>query len=316
MLDLVDRFLLNSSKPSDDQSLTFRRINGRPSSSVIYFLPWCTSFRLAYHVGLIPLDYLACYEMPPAIVSSQPDLCVQAMLSLIADAEQLLMAHEVRGADAVIVGLSVGTFPATYLANRIGARLCSVASVDRADLAVWLSPATRIVKERAVQKGLALSDYSRALEGYHPGQNLARLAPNSVFVVGQRDPYVPPCRKDGLLQAIQDHARSAQVIELNKGHFATLTVSAGYQRAMVAAPTATPTTERGRASVEQPASIGKARACGATNHSWEPHVHHVASGPMDQEAPNPGHPTTTCAPVPNESLNVAELSGLGREDGP
>lgn len=67
MLDLVDRFLLNSSNPSDDQSLTFRRINGRPPSRVIYFLPWCTTFRLAYHVGLIPLDYLACYEMPPAI---------------------------------------------------------------------------------------------------------------------------------------------------------------------------------------------------------------------------------------------------------
>ena len=69
MLDLVDRLLLNSSKPIDDQSLTFRRIDGGTQSRVIYFLPWCTSFRLAYHVGLIPLDYLACYEMPSKLPS-------------------------------------------------------------------------------------------------------------------------------------------------------------------------------------------------------------------------------------------------------
>jgi hypothetical protein len=71
---------------------------------------------------------------------------------------------------------AAGTFPGTYLANRIGARLCSVASVHRADLAVWLSPATRVIKHRAVQKGFGLSDYSKALRGYHPGENLARIA--------------------------------------------------------------------------------------------------------------------------------------------
>jgi hypothetical protein len=234
MLDIVDRFLLNSRKPIDDQSLTFRRIDGRPQSKVIYFLPWCTSFRVAYHIGIIPLDFLACYEMPTAIVSSHPDRCAQAMLSLVTDAKHLLLEQGVRGPEAVIVGLSVGTFPATCLANSIGARLFSVASADRADLAVWLSPATRIIKQRALEKGFALSDYSRVLEGHHPGQNLAGIAPTSVFVVGQRDPYIPQRCKVGLLQAIKKHARSAQVIELNKGHFLTLTASARYQHAMLA----------------------------------------------------------------------------------
>jgi hypothetical protein len=237
MFDLVDRFLLSSSKPCDDQTLAFRRIDGRPTSKVMYFLPWCTSFRLARRVGLIPLDFLACYEMPPAIVSSEPDLCVQAMLSLVSDAERLLRHRNLRGPDAVIVGLSAGTFPGTYLANRIGARLCSVASVHRTDLAVWLSPATRVVKQRAVQKGFELSDYSRALGGYHPGENLGGVAANSVFVIGHRDLFIPQCCKDGLLQAVHDHTRSARIIELNKGHFATLAASGRYQRAMAAAET-------------------------------------------------------------------------------
>ena len=234
MLDLVDRFLLRTTKHCDDHTLAFRRIDGQPASKVIYFLPWCTSFRLAWHAGLVPLDFLACYEMPPAIVCAQPDLCAQAMLALVSDAERLLRHHNVRGPDAMIVGLSAGTFPGTYLANRIGARLCSVASVHRADLAVWLSPATRVVKQRAVQMGFELSDYSKALSGYHPGENLARIAPNSVFVIGHRDRYIPRCCKEGLLRAVHDNRGSARVIELNKGHFATLAASARYQRAMVA----------------------------------------------------------------------------------
>src|SRR5206468_9948454 len=106
------------------------------------------------------------YEMPSAIVSSEPERCVQAMLALVQDAERLLADRGV-AEDALIVGLSIGSYPATYLANRIGARLCSVASADRADVAIWESPATCIIKRRAVHKGYQLSHYSDALCGTH-----------------------------------------------------------------------------------------------------------------------------------------------------
>jgi pimeloyl-ACP methyl ester carboxylesterase len=178
----------------------------------------------------VPLDFLACYEMPTAIVSSEPTLCVQAMLGLVADAERLLQDHCVPGKEAVIVGLSVGSYPATYLANRIGARLCSVASADRANLAVWQSPATQIVKRRALQKGFRLEHYSDAMAGSHPGQNLAGIAANSLFVIGERDPYVPPTRKAALLRAIELRARKAHVVKLDAGHFKTLMVSGRHQR--------------------------------------------------------------------------------------
>ena len=163
MLDLVDLLLLRRSIPADDRKVAFRRIDGNPASSVIYFLPWCTPFAFARQAGFTPLDFLACYEKPTGIVSSEPELCVQAMLGLVSDAEQLLRDREIEARDAVIVGLSVGTYPATYLANRVGARLFSVASADRGDLAIWQSPATRIIKNRAVKKGLSLKHYSRAL---------------------------------------------------------------------------------------------------------------------------------------------------------
>src|SRR5947207_11646856 len=131
MLDIVDLLLLRRGIPADDRTLAFRRIDANPASTVIYFLPWHTPFAFARQAGFAPLDFLACYEMPPAIVSSEPKLCVEAMLGLVADAERLLVDRSVAGKEAVIIGLSVGTYPATYLANRIGARLCSVASADR-----------------------------------------------------------------------------------------------------------------------------------------------------------------------------------------
>jgi pimeloyl-ACP methyl ester carboxylesterase len=233
MFDLVDLLLLRRGIPVDDRTLAFRRIDGDQSSNVIYFLPWHTPFAFARHAGLAPLDFLACYEMPTAIVSSEPELCVQAMRGLVHDAERLL-ANLGIAKDALIVGLSVGSYPATYLANRIGARLCSVASADRGDLAIWESPATCIIKRRAVHKGYELSHYSDALRGTHPAENLAGIAgAGSVFVMGERDPYVPPRCKAGLLRAIEAHAPGAQVVRLKTGHFKTLMASGRYQRQML-----------------------------------------------------------------------------------
>jgi hypothetical protein len=232
MLDLVDLILLRRGLPADDYNLTFRRIDGSPTSKVIYFLPWHTPIALARQAGFVPLEFLACYEMPEAIVSSEPELCLQALLTLVSDAEQVFRQHRVEGTDAVIVGLSIGSYPATYLANRIGARLCSVASADRADLAIWLSPATRIIKQRAQRKGYELSHYSEALSGTHPAQNLARIASGSVFLIGQRDPFVPASCADGLRCAVAAHAPHAAVITPTVGHFRTLMLSARHQRQM------------------------------------------------------------------------------------
>src|SRR6476660_1014358 len=124
MFDLLDLWLLRRGIPTDDSTLTFRRVDGNPRSTVVYFLPWHTPFSVARHVGLIRLDYLACYEMPPAIVSSRPDLSVVALHRVVGGAEPLRAARHVRGRDAMLLGRSAGTFRAADLANRIGARLC------------------------------------------------------------------------------------------------------------------------------------------------------------------------------------------------
>ena len=218
--------------PADDRTLAFRRIDGNPASNVIYFLPWFTPFWFARRAGFAPLDFLAAYEMPPAIVSSEPAFCVQAMRGLVQDAERLLQKRKIKPEDAVIVGLSVGTYPATYLANRIGARLCSVASADRADLAIWESPATRVVKRRALKKGFRLAHYSEFLQGSHPAQNLQGSLPIASSWSGSAIPTFHPTATRDCFRPLQstyggpgDQARHRP--------FKTLTASGRYQRAML-----------------------------------------------------------------------------------
>src|SRR5262245_61726739 len=119
MLDLLDLVLLKRGLPSDDRTLAFRRIDGGGTANVIYFLPWHTPFSVCRQAGFTPLDFLACYEMPCAIVSSDPELGVKAMCRLVADAEAVLASRGVTPKKTLIVGLSVGCYPAIYLANRI-----------------------------------------------------------------------------------------------------------------------------------------------------------------------------------------------------
>jgi hypothetical protein len=233
MLDLLDLLLLKRGLPGDDRTLLFRRIDGDRNAKVIYFLPWHTPFSVCRQAGFTPLDFLACYEMPRAIVSSDPELGVKAMRLLVADAEALLAARGLAPEKALIVGLSVGTYPAIYLANRIGARLCAVAAADRGDLMLWQSPAARIVKRRAIQRGVRLWQFSQAMLGCHPVQNLAGLGRDSLFVVGARDPFIPPRRRTALLQAIERYAPATHVATVAGGHVKTLMASAHYQQAML-----------------------------------------------------------------------------------
>jgi hypothetical protein len=275
MLDLVDHLLLRRGIALDDCSLAFRRIEGNPRSKVVYFLPLQTSFSVARQAAFLPLDFLAAYEMPNAIASSEPDLCLQAMLALANDAHQLLIDHNVAAGDAVIVGLSAGSYPATYLANRIGARLCSVASADRIDLLIWESPAARIVRRRASQKGYVVSHYTSTLEGSHPAQNLRGLAPRSLFVVGRRDPFIPTGRMNGLLAAVEAHAPCCHVVRLAAGHVATMMLSGRHQRCLSGVTARSPAwrlLDLGgwRSALAQPAALGSlalggVRAGGAGN---------------------------------------------------
>jgi len=230
MLDSLGHVLLRGGPIGDDTSTVFRRYDGDIRATTICFLPWHMPFRLAYSIGLVPRHYLACYEMPPAIVSSEPELCIQALRELAHDAAGVAERARIDAAQLLVVGLSIGNAVATYFANSLGARLCSIASADRGDLTLWESPASRQIKDLAESKGYQLRDFTRALKGYHAVENLENLAPGSRFIFGLRDEFVPKSRTDGLAAAVHSVLPAAEITYLDAGHIGTMieTVKRGF----------------------------------------------------------------------------------------
>lgn len=234
MADLLDRLYLThrASKgvPVDDR--LFRRHDGS-GRSVIYFLPWNTPLAWARWAGLLPLDYLACYELPRATVSPDPTECVSACASLVDDAAGLVARAGVHTADLLLIGLSAGSFAATALANRVGCRLCSVTSADRADLLLWQSRAVRAEREEAERRGFGLEDFTRKMWCYHPINNLSHLAPGSAFVFGTRDDgFVPSARWQALARAVERRLGRVRIECFRTGHIGALRASRAVQLAM------------------------------------------------------------------------------------
>jgi pimeloyl-ACP methyl ester carboxylesterase len=223
MLDTVGQDALWERFAGDDTSTEFVRVDGDQHAATIVCLPWQMPYRLAKAARIVPKPFLACYEMPRAIVSSEPELCIRALNGVIEDATQVAVRAKIPPRELLVVGLSIGNAAATLLANKLGARLCSIASADRGDLTLWESPAARHVKERAEAKGYRLSDFTQSLQGMHTVDNLANLAPGSRFVVGLRDEFLPKARREGLVRAVQSVLPSAEVSYVDRGHIGTMT---------------------------------------------------------------------------------------------
>lgn len=214
--------LMRPQSVGDDTSTAFLRIDGDPHAATICFLPWRMPYRLAMASRLVPRNFLACYEMPRAIVSSEPELCVRAVHAVVDDATRIFMRTGLEPAQLQVVGLSIGNAVATVLANRIGARLCSIASADRGDLTLWESPASRQVKALAEAKGYSLADFTHALVGLHTIENLENLAPGSRFFISLKDELIPQPRREGLIKAVHRHLPAAEVSYVDAGHFGTM----------------------------------------------------------------------------------------------
>jgi hypothetical protein len=173
-------------------------------------------------MGLVPQDFLVCYEMPSAIVSSEPELCVKALRHVVDDAQDMFVRLDIPKSELLVLGLSLGSAPATYFANAVGARLCSIGSADRGDLLLWESPATRPIKDRAMSKGFRLEDFACASRGYHPAENLSALPRGSKFAMGQWDDCIPEPRRHALAAAVRKHARGSTIVTVDGGHAHTL----------------------------------------------------------------------------------------------
>ncbi|WP_234713402.1 MULTISPECIES: alpha/beta fold hydrolase [Rhodopseudomonas] len=200
----------------------FRRIVGNDANGAIYFLPWRTSFQTALDFGLVGLRrWRLCYELPAAVVAADPEACARANRSVIEDAADQIERRRPR----VLVGLSMGSVPATLLAGRYNTALWSFASADRGDLMIWQSPAARRVRRQAEALGVTLGDFTRALRGLNPIEWLDRIDPASRFSVGSFDRYVPRARRRALVKRAAATVPIEHVVFEPLGHLGVMALS-------------------------------------------------------------------------------------------
>jgi pimeloyl-ACP methyl ester carboxylesterase len=226
MIDTLDQLFVGGDASLNDDSLSYLRVVGDTASNLLCFLPWRMSFAAAQRLGVVPDRFLACYQLPLAIVSSEPALCARAMMLVVDDAAWLMRHMNVPAEDAIMVGLSLGTAPATMLANMMGSRLCSVTSADRGDLMLWQSPAAVSIKKKAQGKGYRSQDFKRALAGLNPIDNMKSLRSDSIFVSADRDLFVPEARRAAFVCAARQHVPKAYFLNSDSGHVRTIRAAA------------------------------------------------------------------------------------------
>lgn len=229
MFDLDDRLLMRCTAAPSNESLVFRRhvrvaaphAAGK-NANIICFLPWRVPLGLASKSGHVGPSILACYELPNGTVASEPSVSAEAMRLITTDAENLVAELGLNPSKLVMVGLSLGSGPATYLANKFGCKLISVVSADRGDQMLWESPAVVATKEKAIAKGYDLSDFTDALQGLHPVENLSDVGSGSMFVTAAEDLYVPATRSQALIDAVKSERPCFKVVVSNEGHARTI----------------------------------------------------------------------------------------------
>jgi hypothetical protein len=223
MLGLLDRIFLRSGiKSADDQSVSFRRKHGPGRSRVIIFLPWDMSIERAEALHLFPDSYFACYEMPKGIVSSTPQIPVDCLTEIENTIQDDLDKIHSIGKTPLFIGMSMGNYPATYLANKYRFDLISIVSGHSGDWLTFNSPAASHIRSKAESAGLGQSDFTALLSPLSPLNNLRYLGTHSQFIVGTFDHYIPKQSRDALIAGLGKDRPDIPIIRVPLGHLATI----------------------------------------------------------------------------------------------
>ena len=199
-----------------------RRVHDRDDFAVICFLPWLFSFARARDAGLVLPQTALAYEMPHAIVSATPELSVEALHVVARDFLDFIEQRRLDPSKLTFVGLSMGCFAATYIANLVGARLCAVGAADRGEELIWSSSLAAHIRRQAEHRGIRYNDFAGVLRDYNPVNNLRNIRPGSTFIAGYLDKVVPYASARNVVAQARSDIKSIRSIVLPFGHSGTL----------------------------------------------------------------------------------------------
>ncbi len=206
----------------------YERVDGGTPRGAIYFLPWNMDLRTARWLGLVRgSDWQACYRLPDAMVSPDPQHCSSCIEDIAQDVLRLAARN---GPPPRLIGFSLGSIPATLMAGRFGSTVWSFASADRGELMIWSSPAARAIRREAERRGFGPADFAAELGRDNPISWIDHVALDSRIVVGRFDRYVPRARGQALLQRARRRIALSHLLELPLGHVAVLASSGWMQQ--------------------------------------------------------------------------------------
>lgn len=224
MLGFLDKIALRLTRMAafDDMSLDCRRVAGFADASSIIFLPWNTQFETAKTLRLLPRSFFSCYEMPAGIISSKPSIPARAVERMSVTVRADVDAIRARGFAPRFVAMSIGNFPATYLANVLRADLLSIASGDRGEWLTFNSPASRHIRAKAERLGHTIPEFEATLRDMNPVSNLADIGPESCFLFGAHDHFIPRESREALIERVRSQRPSLPIKIVPLGHLCTI----------------------------------------------------------------------------------------------
>jgi hypothetical protein len=202
------------------------RMDGDPSASTLYFLPWGVSHAIGRSLGLVGADSRACYEMPTDLVSIDPHASVASLVPLLDDASDIIS----RTSDPVLVGLCLGNCPATLLARRHDASLISIATADRAERIIWESPAASQICQAIKKRGITQAQLGEMLAPLAPEEHIYHVHRPPWFISGRFDKIVPGRRTEPVIKRARERFGDVATSTLPLGHRMTLVVGSVHRR--------------------------------------------------------------------------------------
>lgn len=232
MLGILDRVIIrfNDKNPkNNDQDFYIKKYFLKRNSKLFWvcFLPKRVSWQTAKRCNLIPRKgNVLMYRVPNAFLSSSPVVVKKAFDILKNDFEKEYKQRKLFRKKVSFSGLSVGTMPAFYFANKFPCeKLIAVCPVDKLGCGIFDSLAAEKMKIRSMvlKRGYDSDRYDRIINDINPVNNIDNLPKKITVYLARFDKFTSFYRGLKLIRNIEQHNKKVSVKKFNFiGHFVTM----------------------------------------------------------------------------------------------
>lgn len=190
----------------------------------ICFLPRRTTLDIAQKYSLLPKNgNIIAYEVPLDLIASDPNMTRKAFFSLIKDFQDEYK-NKLLGKDIAFLGISVGSIPAVFLANRYkNKKIRIICSISKLGEGIFHSFAARKIKKDAIKNGFDEVAYDKILNEINLIENTLNLPDDVKIVISRFDNYIPYDGGVELIKKVKETKKNAKIYKfLMVGHFLTM----------------------------------------------------------------------------------------------